>query len=167
MHFSFEKARPYVVVGLLLIVFCCSQAVKAMATDVSLAWNPNPAPDLSGYKLYYGTVSHSYGTSVNVGNVTTYTVKGLGSGNYYFALTAFDGSGKESSFSNEVSTASSSSLCDVNGDGASNALDLQTEINAILAGSTSPNFDVNRDGTVNALDLQKLGNVVLGVSICQ
>jgi len=167
MHFSLEKTRRYVVVGLLLIIFSWSSVVKAMATDVSFAWNPNPDPGLSGYKLYYGTASHSYGTSINVGNVTTYTVTGLGSGNYYFALTAFDGSGKESSFSNEVSTGSSSSLCDVNGDGGSNALDLQTEINAILAGSSSANFDVNRDGTVNALDLQKLGNVVLGVSVCQ
>jgi fibronectin type 3 domain-containing protein len=62
-----------------------------------------PLTDLDGYKVYYGTSSGSYTTSINVGNVTTYTVTGLSSGTtYYFAVTAYDLSANESDYSNEV-----------------------------------------------------------------
>ena len=68
-----------------------------------LAWDANTEPDLSGYKLYYGTASGTYGTPINVGNVTTYTVTGLTDGQtYYFAVTAYDSVGNESGYSNEV-----------------------------------------------------------------
>jgi fibronectin type 3 domain-containing protein len=41
---------------------------------------------------------------VDVGNVTAYAVTNLGVGTtYYFAVTAYNTSGVESSFSNEVS----------------------------------------------------------------
>ena len=59
--------------------------------------------DLAGYKVYYGTASGSYTTTIDAGNVTTYTVGNLFSGTYYFAATAYDTSGNESSYSNEVS----------------------------------------------------------------
>lgn len=69
----------------------------------TLSWNPNTEPDLAGYKVYYGTTSRSYTTSIDVGNQTTYTVTGLGFGTYYFAVTAYDISGNESGYSNEAS----------------------------------------------------------------
>jgi len=58
------------------------------AADVKLAWDPNTQPELAGYKLSYGATSGQYGTTVDVGNVTTYTVSGLTSGTYYFAVRA-------------------------------------------------------------------------------
>jgi hypothetical protein len=58
---------------------------------------------LWGYKIYYGTSPGNYTISVNVGNVTTYTVTNLSTGTYYFAVTAYDISGIESSYSNQVS----------------------------------------------------------------
>lgn len=62
--------------------------------------------NLAGYKVYYGTASGNYATSVDVGNVTTYTVTGLSSGTtYYFAVTAYNTNSGESGFSNEVSKA--------------------------------------------------------------
>lgn len=58
---------------------------------------------ITGYKVCYGTASGNYTTSVDVGNVTTYTVTGLSGGTtYYFAVTASNSSG-ESGYSNEVS----------------------------------------------------------------
>jgi hypothetical protein len=140
----------------------------AFAADIKTSWSADGAPDLAGYKIYYGTSSRNYGKVTTVGNVTSYTLTGMSTGNYYFAVTAYDTSGNESGFSNEASVAISSGLprCDINADGVSNSLDLQAEINAILAGSSSSSFDINRDNGVNALDLQVLSNVVLGVTSC-
>ncbi len=93
---------------LLVLVICASQA---LAYDVTLTWDPpttnadgTPLTDLAGYKVYYGTSSGNYTTSIDVNNVTTYTVTGLQPGTYYFAVTAYDTSGNESDYSEEVST---------------------------------------------------------------
>jgi hypothetical protein len=62
--------------------------------------------DLAGYKIYYGTSAATYGTPVDVGNVTTYDLTGLTAGTtYYIAATAYDTSGNESVKSNEISGA--------------------------------------------------------------
>ncbi len=59
--------------------------------------------NLGGYKVYYGTSSGVYTTAVNVGNVLSYKVANLTSGHtYYFAVTAYNTSNVESSYSNEV-----------------------------------------------------------------
>lgn len=74
--------------------------------SVTLAWDPNPEPDVSSYVVYYGTNSRAYPNSTNVGNVTTATVYGLKEGRtHYFAITARNTSGLESDFSNEVTNA--------------------------------------------------------------
>jgi cytochrome c oxidase assembly protein Cox11 len=76
----------------------------AHGAQLSIAWNPNPEPDLGGYMVYFGTASRSYGSSVDVGKVTSYVLTGLAPGQKYFiALTAYDTSDNESGFSNEVS----------------------------------------------------------------
>ena len=83
----------------------------ALAAQVPLAWDPNTEADIAGYKIYYGTVSSAQAESIDVGNVTAYTVMGLPEGKtYFFAATAYDRYGRESGFSNEVST-TTSSLC--------------------------------------------------------
>lgn len=73
-----------------------------------LNWGANSETDLSGYRVYYGTSSGSYeqafGQGVNVGDATSFSVNDLASGQrYYFAITAYDTSGNESGYSNEVS----------------------------------------------------------------
>jgi hypothetical protein len=74
--------------------------------QVALTWDPNTEPDLAGYKLYVGTASGVYTTTIDVGNMTTHTVAGLQPGaTYYFVVTAYNTSGLESGFSNEVSAA--------------------------------------------------------------
>ena len=72
--------------------------------SVKVSWDANSESDLSGYRLHYGILSGNYKTVVNVGNVTSHEIGGLEIGKtYYFALTAYDTSGNESGFSNEVS----------------------------------------------------------------
>ena len=87
----------------------------ASAAQIKLAWDSNIEPDLSGYKIYYGTSARTgtdpqscglcgYSTIVPVSNVTSQTVSNLISGQiYYFSVTAYDSSNNESGFSNEVS----------------------------------------------------------------
>jgi len=62
--------------------------------------------DLKGYKVHYGPTSKTYSDTIQVTNpgITTYVVDNLKSGKYYFAVTAYNAAGQESSLSSEVST---------------------------------------------------------------
>src|SRR5437764_565295 len=78
------------------------------SNSADLAWDAVTGPNLSGYRVYFGTAPGPYlqplGQGISVGNVKTYTLTGLASGSqYYFAVTAFDTVGVESPYSNEVS----------------------------------------------------------------
>ena len=74
------------------------------AAQIKLAWDPSTGPNVAGYRVYYGTASRTYGTPINVGNVTTYTLNGLSPAVvYYIAVTACDRANYESDYSNEVS----------------------------------------------------------------
>jgi hypothetical protein len=150
-----------------ILLFLLFTSSNLMATDVSLAWDPSVSPGIAGYKIYFGNSSGTYGTPITIGNQTTYTVTGLTSGTYYFAVTAFDAQGNESDFSNEVSQiiGSSAGNCDLNGDASVNVLDLQLLANVIL-GITPGSYDLNGDGRVDALDLQILNNVIMGLRSC-
>jgi hypothetical protein len=78
-------------------------AGAALATGVAnLSWDASQA-GVTGYKVYYGTSSKSYTSKVDVGMVSSYTVSNLPSGTYYFAVTAYDSTGNESTYSNEGS----------------------------------------------------------------
>ncbi len=153
---------------LFAVLFVLAGSGTLLAADVTLQWDANTETDLAGYKLYYGTAPGVYGSPIVVGKVTTYTLTGVAPGTYYFAVTAYNNTGVESGFSNEVTTTipATTSACDLNADGATNALDLQVMINAILGIPAATGRDLNGDGKVDALDLQILGNVILGVRSC-
>lgn len=59
--------------------------------------------DLAGYRVYFGESSRDYGKVVELTDTsaTSHTLD-LPTGSYYFAMTAFDTEGHESSYSNEV-----------------------------------------------------------------
>ena len=74
------------------------------AASVELEWDANTEPELTGYKIYWGTSSGNYTASKDVGKTTTCTLTGLDEGKtYYFAATAYDGSSNESGYSNQIS----------------------------------------------------------------
>lgn len=90
----------------LVIVIVAGQAIAA---EIKLEWDPSESSGVSGYKVYYGTQSHNYSSSVDAGTQTTYTLTGMADGQtYYFATTAYDSTGAESDFSNEISTTTAS-----------------------------------------------------------
>ena len=80
------------------------RSISSSGSTATLTWNPSTSTNLAGYKVYRGTASGGYSSSITVGNVTSYTVSNLGVGStYYFAVTGYNTSGIESGFSNEVS----------------------------------------------------------------
>ena len=87
---------------LLCFLLLLIPTARAGAADVTLVWDPNPETDLLGYKVYYGTSSGVYGMGIEVGLQTTYTVTGLATGTYYFAVTAYNTMRLESEYSNEI-----------------------------------------------------------------
>lgn len=83
-----------------------SEMTAATSETATLSWNANSEPDLQGYKIYLATTSGGYGAPITTlpMDVTSHTVTGLETGTtYFFAVTAYNSSGAESSFSNEVS----------------------------------------------------------------
>lgn len=86
-----------------IIVFSLWSPPLSSAGKLGLSWNANTESDLGGYKVYYGTASRTYSSTVNVGNIVSYQLEGLTEGRtYYLTLTAYDKAGNESGFSNEV-----------------------------------------------------------------
>jgi len=89
-------------VTFLLVVFLVSAGL-ARADGVTLAWDPNPEPQVAGYKVYSGTASRTYSGGADVGNWTNCFMSGLEAGKtYYFAATAYSSTGEESDYSAEV-----------------------------------------------------------------
>jgi hypothetical protein len=96
---------------ILFIIFLISFPSALFAAEVPLRWSApafnadgTPLKDLAGYKIYYGNASRRYDGSIDVGNVTITVVSNLTDGlTYYFSITAYDTSGNESGYSNEVS----------------------------------------------------------------
>jgi hypothetical protein len=81
-------------------------AQMASGAVVRISWAGNTESDLDGYKVYYGITSHQYLSSLDVGNSTNANISNLGEGRtYYFAVTAYDINGNESSYSQEVQVA--------------------------------------------------------------
>jgi hypothetical protein len=77
--------------------------VSALAGEVTLAWDPAAAPNLAGYRLYYGYEKGRYEGDVDVGMETTITLTDLEEGQaYYFVLVAYDIDGGQGELSQEV-----------------------------------------------------------------
>lgn len=81
-------------------------------TSVTLGWvaptqnsNGSAITDLAGYKIHYGTASQDYTKVVAVSNpsLSRYVLDSLESGTYFFAITAYNSKGIESTLSGEIS----------------------------------------------------------------
>ncbi|MBE0544383.1 MAG: fibronectin type III domain-containing protein, partial [Verrucomicrobia bacterium] len=72
--------------------------------SVTVAWDPSADLSVAGYKAHYGVASRTYTNLVNVGTATRATIPSLVEGRtYYFTATAYNASGAESVFSDELS----------------------------------------------------------------
>ena len=87
----------------ILIVFIALFTQFAYASGVTVSWVENSASNVAGYMVYYGTASHNYTSDVNAGTFTSVAIDGLTPGvTYYFAVTAYNNSGNQSAYSQEV-----------------------------------------------------------------
>jgi fibronectin type 3 domain-containing protein len=81
-----------------------AQLTVRAGQSVTISWNPSVATNVAGYKIYYGTTSHSYVTNVAVGvPANAVTINGLVDGKtYFFAATTYDAARNESALSAEA-----------------------------------------------------------------
>ncbi len=86
-------------------------AAIAGDSSLNLSWvaptensDGTPLTDLKGYKIHYGTEPQNYTDAISVDNptLTTFLVNSLPAGKYYFAVTAMNSLGLESSPSDEI-----------------------------------------------------------------
>ena len=76
---------------------------SARATQRYTGLGQERETNITGYKLYCGTVTRVYTDIINVGNVTTASVSNLAAGvTYRFAVTAYNALGAESDYSSEI-----------------------------------------------------------------
>lgn len=69
----------------------------ALTNDTDLRWDASTAPDTSGYEVVWRETTEPLWThSRFVGNVTSYTVKGLSKDNFFFGIRAIDRQGHRS-----------------------------------------------------------------------
>jgi hypothetical protein len=151
-----------------------SMTVHVHAERVSLSWtapttnqNGTSLTDLAGHKLHYGLAPRSYSVTVDVGLATSVVLSNLEVGQtYYFAATAYDTSGNQSAFSDEVEYRIP--LTDTDGDGlldeeertvygtdptrADTDGDGLTDGDEVAFWGAAWNADADGDGLINLLD---------------
>lgn len=93
---------------LLTIAALMTAQVPAFAETLSLVWDANTDPNVSGYIVYVGSSPNSYSQRLNVGNVTRYDVNATSGQTYCFAVSSFSRTAGEGDRSPEVCTNSNS-----------------------------------------------------------
>ncbi|NIR48096.1 T9SS type A sorting domain-containing protein [candidate division KSB1 bacterium] len=159
MHKLFNSANRNSTLHIRFLIMACYLLMPLMvqAGSVIVSWDANTESDLAGYKIYYGKTSRDYNREVFVGNVTSHKISALQpTERYYFAVTAFDHSGNESGFSQEVSA-----------EIPEGAVDDVDEANAVELGTlvyNYPNpFKVNEETTAIRYEMVAPGNVTIEV----
>ena len=68
-----------------------------LGNDTDLKWDANKEPDLAGYEIVWrDTTAPVWTNSKAVGNVTSFTMKGMSKDNYFFGVRAVDKDGNRS-----------------------------------------------------------------------
>src|SRR5688572_21039461 len=68
-----------------------------LSNDTELKWDANKEPELAGYEVVWrDTTAATWTNSRPVGNVMTYTLKGMSKDNYFFGVRAVDRQGNRS-----------------------------------------------------------------------
>ena len=69
----------------------------ALSDDTEIRWDANKEPDIAGYEIVWReTTEAAWTNSRAVGNVNSYTMKGMSKDNYFFGVRAVDKEGNRS-----------------------------------------------------------------------
>jgi hypothetical protein len=69
----------------------------SLSNDTPIKWDANKEPDIAGYEIVWrDTTAAVWTNSLAVGNVQTYTMKGMSKDNYFFGVRAVDKDGNRS-----------------------------------------------------------------------
>jgi len=69
----------------------------SLSNDTPIKWDANKEPDLAGYEIVWrDTTAPVWTHTQSVGNVLTYTMKGMSKDNYFFGVRAVDKQGNRS-----------------------------------------------------------------------
>lgn len=147
------------------------------AKDVTLAWDPNPASDnVEYYRIYYDddTSGPPYdGTGLNLDGInvasgfpldggTTVKISGLNDNKiYYFAVTAVDGDGLESDYSNEAQSSIESQASSEPQAAAEPQTTGDSQASGILKISSSTPDGFYKEGDVISIDITFTGVTTL------
>src|SRR3990170_8637122 len=94
------KLRISLTVLLVTVLF----ATTASAASISLAWDPNKEPEVTGYNVLVGSAPGGTDQTVDVGARTAWNfTTGIAGRTYYFRVQAYTATGLRSLSSNEVS----------------------------------------------------------------
>ena len=78
-------------------------AAAAGTASINLAWDKSPGPNVTGYRIKYGTQRGVYTESMTVGDQASATLSNLNNATtYYIVAVAIDVRGDESPPSNEI-----------------------------------------------------------------
>jgi len=105
--YSFALAFLLLVIAFLLLLVIPENAEAdpdPVPHPIHLAWDPNPEPDIAGYRLYSGLITRCYDKYVQVdANTNDVALLHLEPNTtYFFAVTAFNTAGLESLYSDEL-----------------------------------------------------------------
>jgi hypothetical protein len=147
------------------VVISCSFSVSPLSLSFSVAGGSGSVTVTTIGSCTWTAASNAAWLTITAGG------SGNGSGTAGFAVSANAAgslrSGTLTIAGQAVTVRQGGNSCDINIDGAVNALDIQSLVNAILGiGSTPSHYDINRDDDINVLDLQQLANVILGINTC-
>lgn len=148
--------------------YTLSCTIPAVPGRAVLSWtrptqntDDSPLADLAGYRIVYGRTVGVWHETVDVPKpaVTTYTLDGLASGTWYFAIRAFTSSGTESALSNVVSKLVSSEASRTVSATRSVVIDKQPQPPVLsVADPTAFRLSLHNDG----MALVRVGTVPLG-----
>src|SRR4051812_43376458 len=79
-----------------------ASASTVEAVNVTAIWDASTDPNVSGYRLSYGTQSQQYSTTIDAGKVTSRQISLTAGQRYYFAVQAYDSNLTYSAYSPEV-----------------------------------------------------------------
>jgi dockerin type I repeat protein/fibronectin type III domain protein len=166
-HAGYRALRWIFWVGATLLLILLPSAVSA--GTIKLAWDPVGDPDLSGYKVYYGTTPGVYTDSTPTASQTSVDLTNLQDCKvYYLAVKAVDANGNESNgFSNEISGMSAPVPSTVSPGSAKQATNFQQVTIYGTNFDTQARPDFGPDILVNSYSTSSCGQMIANITITE